>query len=138
MSTPGTSSLYIATAYDIIINFLLMICIAHIGSITSREPKKLVEMLAKLINELSLNHPSRFVLYNYMKQFQTRNFIFKTLFLTINWNILLGVRLNVLLDWNTLKCRPYGGHVDILCLEPSGRFKYTVSWSPYGQHFNVC
>jgi hypothetical protein len=94
VSTPGATSLYIGTAYYISMHFLLMILTAHIGSTTSREPEKLVEMMAKLINELPLNHPSRFVLYNYMKQFQTRNFKFQSLFLTINWNIVLGVRLN--------------------------------------------
>ena len=108
MSTPGTTSLYISTAYYISMHLLLMIFTAHTGSTTSREPEKLVEMIAKLINELSLNNPSRVVLYNYMKQFQTRNFKFQTLFLTINWNIVLGVRQNGLHDFHRLKCRPFG------------------------------
>ncbi|KAL7051665.1 hypothetical protein ACKWTF_004560 [Chironomus riparius] len=90
LSTPGTTSLYLATAYVVSMHLILMILTAHIGSTTSREPEKLIEMIAKLINDLSLNHPSRFVLYNYVKQFQTRNFNFQALFLTINWNFVLG------------------------------------------------
>jgi len=78
--------------YYILMHFILRVFIAYIGSTTTSEPEILIEMMAKLINKLNFNHPSRFVLYNYMKQFQTRNFKLQTLFLTINWNILLGVR----------------------------------------------
>ena len=97
LSTPGTTSLYLATAYVVSMHLILMFLTAHTGSTTSREPEKLIEMIAKLINELSLNHSSRFVLYNYMKQFQIRNFNFQALFLTINWNFVLGVSFNALI-----------------------------------------
>lgn len=96
----GTAPLYLATAYFVAVHFILMILTAHTGSTTSRQPEILIEMIAKLINELSLNHPSRYLLYNYIKQFQTRNFKFQALFLTINWNIVLGVRFTLWILFN--------------------------------------
>lgn len=80
-------------SFYIALHFILRSCIAYIGSSTSNEPKEIIENIAKLINKLSPNHPSRLCLFNYMKQFQTRNLKFQTLFLTINWSIVLGVSL---------------------------------------------
>lgn len=97
LTISGTAPLYIATAYFVLMHLILMVLTVHTGSTTSREPEKLIEMIAKLINELSFNHPSRCVLYNCMKQFQTRNFNFQALFLTINWNIVLSVSSNGLI-----------------------------------------
>lgn len=79
--------------YYILMHFILRVLIAHAGSATTSEPEILIEMMAKLINKLSANHPTRFILYNYTKQFQTRNFKLQTLFLTLNWSMLLGVRI---------------------------------------------
>lgn len=81
--------------YYIIKHYILRAVIAHIGSTTTCEPEKLIEMIAKLINKLSFNHLTVPILRNYIKEFQTRNFKLKTLFLTINWNILLGVRQSI-------------------------------------------
>jgi len=82
--------------FYIVFHFILRSFIAHMGSSTSNEPQELIEMIAKLINKLSPNNLLRMSLFNYMKQFQTRNFKFQSLFLTINWNILLGVCMNAL------------------------------------------
>ncbi|KAL7051661.1 hypothetical protein ACKWTF_004556 [Chironomus riparius] len=81
----------IVIIYYIVKHYILRAVIAHIGSTASNEPKVLIEMIAKLINNLSFNHPTALILRNYLIEFQSRNFIIKTLFLTINWNILLGV-----------------------------------------------
>ena len=93
-SSSGDVVSNIIILYYILMHFILRAFIAHIGCTTTSEPEMLIEMMAKLINKLSSNHPTRFLLYNYMKQFQTRNFKLQTLFLTINWNMLLGVRFN--------------------------------------------
>lgn len=56
-----------------------------------REPERIIEMIAKLLNHLPSNHMSRIALHESMKQFQGRKFELQTFFLKINWNILLGV-----------------------------------------------
>lgn len=82
------------TFYYILMHFMLRILIAYIGSTTMREPESLIEIMAKLVNQSSLNQPMRFVMYNFMNQFQVRKFELQTLFLTIDWNILLGVNID--------------------------------------------
>lgn len=79
------------TVSFILKHFVLRTIIAQMGSSTSREPEKLLEMIAKLLNKLSRNHPIRCILYDFMREFQVRNFKLQTFFLTINWNIILGV-----------------------------------------------
>lgn len=93
-SSNGDAASLTIILYYILMHFILRLFIAYTGSTTTTEPQMLIETIAKLINKLSFNHPTRFVLYSYMKQFQTRNFKLQTLFLTINWNMLLGVRFN--------------------------------------------
>ena len=85
--------------YYIVKHYILRAVIAYIGSTTSNEPEVLIEMIAKLINNLSFNHPTATILRNYLIEFQSRNFKVKTLFLTINWNILLGV-MHKIIDLN--------------------------------------
>ncbi|KAL7051666.1 hypothetical protein ACKWTF_004561 [Chironomus riparius] len=77
-------------AFYIIFQFILRVFIANIGSSTTNEPQNLIENIAKLINRLPSNNLLRMCLFNSMKQFQTRNFNLQTLFLTINWNIVLS------------------------------------------------
>lgn len=84
-------------SFYIVLHFILRACIAYIGSSTTNEPEEIIENIAKLINKLSSNHPSQLCLLNYIKQFQTRNSKFQTLFLTINWSIVLGVSLIILI-----------------------------------------
>jgi hypothetical protein len=91
MSYSGNPALYLTTAYFLLVHFILMTLIGHTGCTTSQEPEKLIGMIAKLINDLPVNHPSRFILYSYIKQFQTRNFKFQAFFLTVDWNIVLSV-----------------------------------------------
>lgn len=91
MMVPEIKFIHFMTVYYLVIHLILRTILAHIGSTATREPEKLIEIMAKLINHLSLNHPSRFVLDAYMKQFQTRKFKFQTLFLNIDWNIVLSV-----------------------------------------------
>jgi hypothetical protein len=83
----------IVTAYYISKHFILRFFIAYIGATATREPEKLIEMIAKLINKLSPIHPLRHSLCDSMMQFQTRNLKLQAMFLTVNWNILLGVML---------------------------------------------
>lgn len=95
----GNISVSYNILFFIIFHFILRTFIAHIGSSTSNEPQDLIEMIAKLINKQLPNDLMRMCLFNYLKQFQTRNFKFQTLFLTINWNIVLGVSMDALVDW---------------------------------------
>jgi hypothetical protein len=83
----------IMIAYYISKHFILRISIAYIGATATREPERLIEMIAKLINKLSPIHPLRYSLCDSMMQFQTRNLKLKAMFLTVNWNILLGVMI---------------------------------------------
>lgn len=81
------------TMYYVLKHFIMRVFIAYIGATATREPEKLIEMIAKLINKLSAIHPLRHSLCESMKQFQTRNLKFQALFVTVNWNIILGVML---------------------------------------------
>ena len=98
LTVAGNISVNYNILFFIIFNFILRAFTAHMGSSTSNEPQEIIEMTAKLINKLSPHHLMRMCLINYMKQFQTRNFKFQTLFLNINWNIVLGVSVNALVD----------------------------------------
>lgn len=92
---PIMRSIYynIMTLYYVSKHFLLRVSIAYIGATATREPEKIIEMIAKLVNKLSTIHPLRRSLCDLMKQFQTRNLKLHAMFLTVNWNILLGVNL---------------------------------------------
>lgn len=83
----------IMSIYYLTKHLVLRIFIAFIGATATREPEKLIEMIAKLVNKLTSIHPVRHSLCDLMKQFQTRNFKLHAMFLTVNWNILLGVNL---------------------------------------------
>ncbi|KAL7051660.1 hypothetical protein ACKWTF_004555 [Chironomus riparius] len=80
----------IMTLYYVSKHFILRVLVAHIGATATREPEKLIEMIAKLVNKLSSIHPLRHSLCDLMKQFQTRNLKLQAMFLTVNWNIVLG------------------------------------------------
>lgn len=82
----------LVTFYFILKSFILRVLIAHFGSTTSREPAKLIHCIAKLVNKLPRTHSVRYILQDYMREFQVRNFKLRTFFLTINWNLLLGVK----------------------------------------------
>ena len=98
----------IVTVYFVAKNYILRIMIAYIGSTTSLEPEILIEFIAKLLNKLPRSHPQRNMLHDCMKEFHVRSFNLRTFFLTINWNILLGVKfkltcclLNMVLIFNS-------------------------------------
>lgn len=82
----------IVTVYFIAKNYILRSMVAYIGSTTSREPEILIEFIAKLLNKLPQSHPQRYMLHDCLKEFHVRSFNLRTFFLTINWNILLGVK----------------------------------------------
>ena len=79
------------TGYFIVKNYILRSLVAYIGSTTSREPELLTEFIAKLLNKLPRSYPQRCMLHDYLKEFRVRSFNLHTFFLTIDWNILLGV-----------------------------------------------
>ena len=98
LTIAGNISANYNIAFYIFFQLILRIFIANIGSSTTNEPQNLIETISKLINKLPSNHLLRMCLFNSIKQFQTRNFKLQTLFLTINWNIVLNVSTNALSD----------------------------------------
>lgn len=85
----------IVTMYFIAKNYILRSMVAYIGCSTSREPELLIEFIAKLLNKLPRSHPQRYMLHDCLKEFHVRSFNLRIFFLTINWNILLGVMFNL-------------------------------------------
>lgn len=84
------SELYIVSTYALL-HFLLKCSVAHMGSSTTHEAEEVISTVAKIINKISMNDPSRYNFYNLLRQFQTRNLKVRALFMTIDWNIVLTV-----------------------------------------------
>jgi len=121
------------TAYFAAKNYILRAMIAYIGITTTREPEILIEFIAKLLNKLPQCHPQRCMLHDCMKEFHVRSFNLRTFFLTINWNILLGVKLRSTFFMSlTFNSYFFSGNIN-----NSDLFDYSVSYENINLYPNI-